>query len=105
MTAASRWHDEGLVFASELGTPLDPGNVRRRFQAVLAAAGLRRRRFHDLRGAYATHALLAGVPLRVVQEQLGHSSPTVTAAAYAAVLPALAQDGAERVEAVIFGGR
>jgi hypothetical protein len=34
------WHDHGLVFASAVGTPLDPSHVRRAFRNVCVAAGI-----------------------------------------------------------------
>jgi len=67
------WSDGGHVFVSSSGTPLDSRNVTQKFQRVLAAAGLRRMRFHDLRHSAATWLLLAGVPDRVIMQQLGHS--------------------------------
>jgi len=65
----------------------DPTAVRQGFQRVLAAHGLRRMRFHDLRHAYATIMLAADVPLRTISEQLGHTSIALTANIYAHVLP------------------
>jgi integrase len=86
------------VFTSEAGTMLDPKNVTRSFQRHLALAGLPRMRFHDLRHAYATISLAAGVQLRVIQEALGHTSIALTAAVYAHVLPSLQQDAGTRLE-------
>lgn len=77
---------------------MDSRNVTRSFQAQLAAAGLPRLRFHDLRHAYATLMLAAGVPLRVIQEALGHTSIATTAAVYAHVLPALQKDAAQKLD-------
>jgi integrase len=87
----------------EEGGPLDPRNVTRAFQHQLAVAGLPRMRFHDLRHAYATLSLAAGVPLRVVQEALGHTSIAVTAAVYAHVLPELQREAGERLSETLFG--
>lgn len=81
----------------------DPKNVTLSFQARLEAVGLPRMRFHDLRHAYATLMLSAGVPLRVISESLGHTSIATTAGVYAHVLPDLQRDAAERLEAVIGG--
>ena len=43
-------------------------------------------RLHDLRHVHATHLLLAGVPVHVVAERLGHADPSVTLRVYAHVL-------------------
>jgi integrase len=61
-------------------------------------------RFHDLRHAYATLSLAAGVPLRVVQESLGHTSIATTAAVYAHVLPQLQRDAAQRLDEMLSEG-
>ena len=51
---------------------LDHSKLVRRFKAALDAAGVRRVRFHDLRHSFATRVAGAGVPLRMLQEWLGH---------------------------------
>jgi integrase len=40
LAAGEDWHDHGLVFCSELGTPLDPSNVRRTFSRIGQKAGI-----------------------------------------------------------------
>jgi integrase len=55
-------------------------------------------RFHDLRHSAATTLLSAGVPLAVISEWLGHSGITITAAAYAAVVPELLTDAADAMD-------
>ncbi len=56
--------------------------VTRRFQALLAAAGLPRMRFHDLRHGAASLLLAQGVHPRVIMEMLGHSTITLTTTTY-----------------------
>lgn len=34
------WQDHGLVFCTEVGTPIDPGNLRRTFDRIAKKAGL-----------------------------------------------------------------
>jgi integrase len=45
---------------------------------VRTRAGIEHRRFHDLRHSYITRAAEAGVPLMVIQEQVGHMSVAMT---------------------------
>lgn len=51
---------------------MDPSKLLRRFKAALDAAGVRRVRFHDLRHTFGTRMAAAGVPMRSLQEWMGH---------------------------------
>jgi integrase len=71
--------DDDLVFAHpELGKPLDPSKVTRRFKAACQDAGVREIRFHDLRHTFATSLAASGAPLRSIQEFLGHADLKTT---------------------------
>src|SRR5262249_8267230 len=54
LAAGSRWHDQGFVFASRLGTALEPRNLHRAFKRMLKRAGLPDIRSHDLRHSAAS---------------------------------------------------
>lgn len=96
------WQDtESLVFTDAVGRPLRGPNVTHAFQDALAALGLPRVPFHALRHSAATALLSAGVPLRVVSDQLGHSTISLTADTYAAVVPELRRDAAEAMDRVL----
>lgn len=101
MLAGDRWQETDLVFTSSLGTPLDGPNVTHRLQTLLAAAGLPRMRFHDLRHACASLLLAQGVHPRVVMDVLGHSQISLTMNTYAAVIPALRSGAADQMDAAL----
>ena len=73
---ASFQADEDLVFAHprsrKQGTPLDGSKVLKRFKGALRRAGVRDVRFHDLRHTFGTRMAAAGVPMRTLQEWMGH---------------------------------
>lgn len=104
LRAGPLWEDWGLVFTTERGRPLNHSVVTKRLQDLLAAAGLPRLRFHDLRHGCATLLLSAGVPPRAIMELLGHSQITLTLGTYAHVIPAMLEDAAARMDAVLGSG-
>jgi integrase len=69
LAAGSRWQDSGFVFASGVGTGLEPRNLHRTFKAILERARIPDIRFHDLRHSAASLMLAQSVPAR------GHGSP------------------------------
>ncbi|MDN5655594.1 MAG: site-specific integrase, partial [Kocuria sp.] len=92
---------ETLVFTSQTGTPIEPRNVNRAFVSLLDSAGLRRVKLHDLRHTCASLLLAQGVSPRVVMELLGHSAIAVTMNTYSHVIPALQDDSAQRMDALL----
>jgi integrase len=100
LAVGSRWKDHDLVFPSSVGTPLGPRNVYRDYQTLLAAAGLPRFRFHDLRHSTATFLLAAGVDLKTISVLLGHSQISLTMNTYAHLTPALLGDAAAKLDAL-----
>ena len=99
--AGTAWHAQGLVFTSQVGTPLEPQNVNRRFYAARHNAGLDWVRFHDLRHAFATFLLDQGEELRTVMDLLGHSTIRLTADTYGHVLPSRARSAAAAIDRVL----
>ncbi len=65
--------DEDLVFAHpHSGKPMDRSQLLKRFKGALKRAGVREVRFHDLRHTFGTRMAAAGVPMRTLQEWMGH---------------------------------
>jgi integrase len=77
--------------------------VRRYFHQMLAEAGIRRLRFHDLRHSTATILLAQGETVRYTQRQMRHSSASITLDCYAHILPDTGQQVTQRLDDTIFG--
>jgi integrase len=93
------YEDQGLVFASEAGTPINPSNLRQRSLApLLKKAGLPHIRFHDLRHTCATLLLSKGVHPKFVQELLGHATIAITLDTYSHVMPGMGDQVATAME-------
>jgi len=95
------YSDHGLVFAREDGTPWAPERLTKRFNQIVARAGLRPIRLHDLRHGQASLMLAAGVPMAVVSKRLGHSSLSITSDTYSHLLEGVGRDAAERASALV----
>ena len=80
-----------------------PTSSARTFDRHLAKSTLPRIRLHDLRHTHASILLKAGVPVKVVSERLGHSSPAFTMTVYQHVLPGMQADAAATFSTVVFG--
>ena len=89
------------MFTSEIGTPLEPRNVLRRFEALAERAGLRGVYLHTLRHSAVSFLLAAGTHTTVVQEHLGHSSYAITADIYSHVAPVQQREAADKLAQAI----
>ncbi|MGL5930475.1 MAG: tyrosine-type recombinase/integrase [Dermatophilaceae bacterium] len=83
LAAGADWQDTGMVFASLVGTPMEPDNLRRSWYRVRAVLPEPRPRFHDLPHTCVTLLLTEGVAPHIVQEIVGHSAIDVTMTIYA----------------------
>jgi len=124
LKVGNAWARSELVFTTEIGTPVEASNLRRRsFWPILAKIGLakeivtrevqRRRgkdvkvkrttlkplvRFHDLRHSTATMLLKDGEPISIVSALLGHARTSTTTDIYGHVLEELTGSAAGRMQ-------
>ena len=73
----------GYVLVDAMGNRLKLSYISTAFPALLKRNGLRPIRFHDLRHSCASLLLKNGVPMKQIQEWLGHSDFSTTANIYA----------------------
>jgi integrase len=95
------YQDNNLVFCREDGSFLGPVEFSKCFQRHLVKAGLPKVRLHDLRHTHATLLLKRGVPAKMVQERLGHSSITMTLDLYSHVMPEMARLAGESLNGLL----
>jgi integrase len=99
---AGLWQDYGLVFATTIGTPINPRNLTgRSFKPLLKRAGLPDIRFHDLRHTCATLLLRRSVHPKLVQELLGHATIAITLDTYSHLVPGMGDQAANAMESVL----
>lgn len=95
----------GLVVTREDGTLVHPDRFTQMFDKHVRHSKLPRIRLHDLRHTYPPLALAAGVHPKVVSERLGHATVTFTLDVNSHAVPALQEEAADRVAALIFKAR
>jgi len=91
-----------LVFATEVGTIINPSNLRNRsLKPLLKISGLRSVRFHDLRHTCATLLLSKNVNPKIVSEMLGHASVSITLDVYSHLMPDMQEKAAQALEDIL----
>jgi len=112
MKNRTTYQEYGLVFAREPEQCTTPGSVvgqpiktlsEEPFRRLVAAAGVRRIKFHGLRHTSATLLIQAGVPIVTVSARLGHARASQTLDVYSHVLPEMQGDAADRLGALLAG--
>jgi integrase len=82
LVQGTAWKEHGLVFPSDVGTPLLEGNLHRHFKQTLKKAGLPDIRFHDMRHSCASFLAAQEVHPAVAQKILGHTRISTTLEIY-----------------------
>ncbi|MBA2595195.1 MAG: site-specific integrase, partial [Chloroflexia bacterium] len=95
------WQDHGFVFTNHVGGPLHVNSLVARYGKLVAADGVPRIRFHDLRHTSATLLLAQGVHPKIVQERLGHANIAMTLDRYSHVRFDMQREGADALDAAL----
>ena len=106
LAAGALWEDNGLVFSSAIGTPLDAANVRREFRKITEAAGLGVEWApRDLRHTFVSLMSADGVPVEEIARLAGHNRTATTELVYRHELRPVITTGAEAMDRILSMGR
>ena len=104
--ASEVWLNEwDLVFVWNIGEPIEAKRLHDEFVALLAHAGVRRVRFHDLRHGAASVLFAQGATMKEIQETLGHSDIGITMNVYTHLGEEMRRGVADKMAAALFGQR
>lgn len=99
--AGELWQETGLVFTTQVGTPLDAANVRRGFRAVVKAAKIEGNWTpRELRHSFVSLLSANGVPIESIAQLVGHAGTRVTEAVYRKELRPVLTEGAEVIDSI-----
>lgn len=82
LAAGDQWTDTKVVFATELGTMVDPRNMLRTVELAATKAGIENVGAHTMRHSAAVAWLESGTHIKAVADLLGHSSISITGDLY-----------------------
>ena len=81
-SSSKRLSFDGFICRDNYGNMISPGYVTQHFHYIITRNGLKHLRFHDLRHSCASLLLAHDVPMKAIQEWLGHSNFSITANLY-----------------------
>lgn len=73
---------DGFICRDNLGCMISPNYVTQHFHYIINRNGMKHLRFHDLRHSCASLLLANDIPMKAIQEWLGHSNFSITANLY-----------------------
>jgi integrase len=101
LIAGPLWEDRGLVFATQLGRPLDAAHVRRAFKKVCDNAGIGTDWTpRELRHTFVSIMSEQGVPVEEIAHLVGHTTTSTTETVYRKELRPVISTGAEIMDVV-----
>lgn len=99
MRVGPHWQANDLVFCTSLGTPIKLCALEQEFKAILARADLPEKiRVYDLRHAFVTFSLIAGVDAKTVSAEAGHANVAFTLDTYGSVLSEMHEAASDKRE-------
>jgi integrase len=101
-SAGSSWHEQGLVFCNEDGTPYRRWALNWRFSRLTREAGLGHWHAHEARHTAVSIMSRNGVPIQEIADTVGHRSTHVTETVYRHVIVPAVSGGATVMDE-IFG--
>ena len=98
LQAGQEWANKDLVFCNQVGEHFSVKIIALRYKQLLQECALPQLHIHDLRHSAATLLASMGIPAKVVQEILGHSSVTITQNLYGHVIEGMQEEAMQRMD-------
>lgn len=99
MRMGQHWQNNDLVFATSVGTPIRLSVLHNEFKKILKSAKLPAKiRVYDLRHCFVTVSLIAGVDVKTVSREAGHSQVAFTLQTYGSVLAEMHEAASDKRE-------
>jgi integrase len=100
LQAGSNWENKDLVFCTPLGEHFPVGQLTTHFKKLLQENNLPQLHIHDLRHSTSTLLAKMGVPAKVIQEILGHSSIVITQNLYGHVIAGMQEEAMQKMDTI-----
>ena len=97
------WRDHGLVFTTEVGTPISGYNLLRQCETLARKAGAPYITIHGIHHTVATLAIAMGQDIRTLADLLGHSRTSITTDTYAHVMPHRTRELTRAISTIVLG--
>jgi len=104
LMAGEMWVEIDLIFATEIGTPTDPSNLRRDLHRLCESAGIGSWSPNELRHSFASLLSHSGVSLERIADAMGHVDTRTTSSVYRHRLSESVSDAVAPMEQ-LFGSR
>jgi len=98
--ACELWHENDLVVATEIGTPVDPSNSRRALNDFCETACIGHWSPNELRHSFASLMSLTGAPMEEVADAMGHVDTRMTSQVYRHNLKSIVDVAESRLNAL-----